>query len=59
MWTVEKIVVFVKILDHYHYKFNFGNSFSCPVKLNQDLIMILLILAICKVLFEMLYTILR
>ena len=57
MWTVENIVVFVKIFDHYHYKFHFGNFFSCPVKLNQDLIMILLILAICTVPFEMLYTI--
>ena len=30
---VEKMVVFVKTFDYYHHKFNFGNFFSCPVKL--------------------------
>ena len=30
---VEKMVVFVKTFDHYHYKSNFGHFFSCPVKL--------------------------
>ena len=29
----EKMVIFIKNLDHHHYKFNFGNFFSCPVKL--------------------------
>ena len=29
----EKMLVFVKTFDHYHHKFNFGNFFSCPVKL--------------------------
>ena len=30
---VEKMMVFVKTLDHYHHKFDFSNFFSCPVKL--------------------------
>ena len=30
---VEKMMVYVKTLDRYHHKFNFGNFFSCPVKL--------------------------
>ena len=30
---VEKMVTFVKTFDHYHQQFNFGNFFSCPVKL--------------------------
>ena len=30
---VEKMIVFVTTFDHYHHKFNFGNFFSCPVKL--------------------------
>ena len=29
----EKMVVNAKIFDHYHHKFNFGNFFSCSVKL--------------------------
>ena len=30
---VEKMMVFVKTFDHYYHKFNFGDFFSCPVKL--------------------------
>ena len=30
---VEKMLGFVKTFDYYHYKFNFGNFSSCPVKL--------------------------
>ena len=30
---VEKMVVLVKIFDHYHLKFNFGHLFSWTVKL--------------------------
>ena len=30
---VEKMVVFVKTFDYNHHRFNFGNFFSCPVKL--------------------------
>ena len=63
---VEKMVAFVKTFDHYHHKFNFGNFFSCSVKLQKNLklkfrnlIITLLIMAICTVLFETLYTILR
>ena len=48
-------------------EFNFGNFLSCPVNckiisnwnLDRNLIMALLIMAICTVLFEKLYTILR
>ena len=29
----QKMVVFVKIFDYYHHKFNFGNFVSCLVKL--------------------------
>ena len=54
--NVEKMVVFVKTFGYYYHKFNFGNFFqlSCkPVKeLETE------ILAIYKVLFEKLYTIL-
>ena len=65
--TVKKMVVFVKIFDHYHHNFSFGNFFSCPVNckriwnwsLDQNLIMALLIMAIYTVMFEKLYTILR
>ena len=35
--TVEKMVVFVKTFGHYHHKFNFGNFFSCHVKLLKNL----------------------
>ena len=31
----EKMVIFVKIFDHYHHKFSVGNLFSCPVKLKE------------------------
>ena len=34
---VEKMVEFVSSFDHYHRKFNFGNFFSCPVKLEKNL----------------------
>ena len=65
--TVKKMVVFVKIFDHYHHNFSFGNFFSCPVNckriwnwsLDRNLIMALLIMAIYTVMFEKLYTILR
>ena len=65
--TVKKMVVFVKIFDHYHHNFSFGNFFSCPVNckriwnwsLDWNLIMALLIMAIYTVMFEKLYTILR
>ena len=30
---LEKMVVFVKTFGNYHLMFNFGNFFSCPVKL--------------------------
>ena len=30
---VEKMVIFVKTFNYYDDKFNFGNFFSCPVKL--------------------------
>ena len=64
---VKKMVVFVKIFDHYHHNFSFGNFFSCPVNckriwnwsLDRNLIMALLIMAIYTVMFEKLYTILR
>ena len=60
---VEKMVVF----DHYHQKFNFGNFFSCLVKLKKNLKLkfrpkfnhALLIMAIYTVLIEKLYTILK
>ena len=62
------MVAFVKTFDHYHRKFNYGNFFCCPVKLEKNLklkfrtkffIMALLIMAIHAVLFKKLYTILR
>ena len=31
------MVVFVKTFDHYHRKSNFGNLFSCPIKLEKNL----------------------
>ena len=31
--NVEKMVVFVKMFDYYHQKFNFGNFFNFTVKL--------------------------
>ena len=31
------MVVFVKTFNYYHPKFNFGNFFSCPVKLLKNL----------------------
>ena len=30
---IEKMVVSVKTFDYYNHKFNFGNFFSCSVKL--------------------------
>ena len=30
---IGKMLDFFKTFDHYHNKFNFDNSFSCPVKL--------------------------
>ena len=64
---VKEMVVFVKTFDHYHSKFGFGNFFSCPVnckriwnwRLDRNLIIALLIMAIYAVLFEKVYTILR
>ena len=65
---VEKMVAFVKTFDHYHRKFNYGNLFCCPVKLEKNLklkfrskffIIALLIKTIHTVLFKKLYTILR
>ena len=32
---VEKMVVFVKTFDHYHYKFNFGNFFRLQKNLKM------------------------
>ena len=34
---VEKMVVFVKTFEHYQCKFNLGNFFNCPVKLQKNL----------------------
>ena len=34
---IEKMVVFAKTFDYYHHKFNFGNFFICPVKLQNNL----------------------
>ena len=31
------MIAFVKSFDHNHQKFNFGNFFSCPVKLQKNL----------------------
>ena len=30
---VKKMVVFLKTFDHYRHKFNYGNVYTCPVKL--------------------------
>ena len=66
MWKIEKIVMFVKTCDHYHHKFDFGNFFSCPVickriwnwNFDRNLIMALVIMAVCIVLSEKLHAIL-
>ena len=62
---VEKMVVLVKTFDHYHHKIELFQLSCKTVKefwnwnFDQHLIMALLITAICTVLFEKLYTVLR
>ena len=58
---IEKVVVLVKSFCHYYHQFQL---FQVPCKIakefvDQNLSMDLLIMTICTVLFEKLYTILR
>ena len=59
--TVIKMPGFIKTCDQYLYKFKFGHFFSSPVKLyqriwiwnlDQNLMLALLIMAVCAVLFR-------
>ena len=64
MWMLERWWYLSKSFDHYNHKFQLFNcsaKFWRNLKLNLDrnLFMALLIMAICKVLFEKLYIILR
>ena len=66
MWRLKRWWYLPK-LDYCHHKFDFGNFFSCPVKLYKNLKLkfrskfihdFTIIMAIYKVLFEKIYTIL-
>ena len=66
MWRLKRWWYLSK-LDYYNHKFDFGNFFSCPVKLQKNLKLkfrlkfkhgFTIIMAVYKVLFEKIYTIL-